>query len=239
MLKVFKNKVLRRMGTLGIIFAAALSTPAIADPGIDPIVLYGDKLEFSVFRNGSKVGKHEVTFKEVNDEVVANTIFDVNISFLNIPVYDYRYMSTGLWEKGKLRSINVNVDDDGEISSFAGFKLPAAFLINGKTEKLSADKEVYPTNHWNNGVLNQTEVLNTITGKMNKVTITKTGLEEVAVKNGTVKANRYVYTGELELESWYDLSGRWVKLKFKAKDNSEMEYFCETCLTQGMASNDG
>lgn len=239
MCRLLKSKLLLNLIIPGMIIATALSTPALAEPIADPLALYGGKLQFSVLRNGKMVGKHHVAFTEKNDNVVADTVFDVIISFLTIPVYDYRYNSKGLWENGKLRSINVNVDDDGDISNFAGFKLPNAFLINGKPERLTGDKEVFPTNHWNDGVLDQTEVFNTITGKMNKVTITKAGLEDVAVRNGTVKANRYVYTGELELESWYDLSGRWVKLKFKAKDNSDMEYFCETCLTQGMASNDG
>lgn len=199
---------------------------------VDPITLYGDKLEFEVSRNGKPVGSHRVFFFEKQNAVLADTVFKIEISLLKIPLYNFKYESQGHWENGRLRSINVDVDDDGKVDKFAGFRLPNAFLINGKPQPLAKGTEIYPTNHWNNGVLSQSEVFNTLTGKINQVSIKNAGPEKVAVKGGSVTADRYVYSGDLEVESWYDSQGRWVKLRFKAEDDSLIDYMCTTCAPE-------
>ncbi len=208
---------------------ASVDARATNDKPIDPITLYGDKLEFQVSRNGKPVGSHVVTFTDKGGTVQADTLFTIDISLLKIPVYNFRYESQGHWEDGQLRSINIDVDDDGKIDKFAGFRLPNAFLINGKPQPLAKGAKIYPTNHWNNGVLSQSEVFNTLTGKINQVSIKNAGPETVAVKGGSITADRYVYTGDLEVESWYDKKGRWVKLRFKAEDESLIDYMCTTC----------
>lgn len=196
---------------------------------LDPIALYGDKLEFEVSRNGKPVGSHRVFFFEKENAIQADTLFKIDISLLKIPLYNFKYESQGHWENGQLRSINIDVDDDGKIDKFAGFRLPNAFLVNGKPQQVAKGVDIYPTNHWNSGVLNQSEVFNTLTGKINQVSIKNAGPEKVAVKGGSITADRYIYSGDLEVESWYDSEGRWVKLRFKAEDDSLIDYMCITC----------
>ncbi len=223
------SKALSVLALSATLIGASFNTQAAEDNTIDPIALYGDKLEFQVSRNGKPVGSHVVTFTEKGAAVQADTLFTIDISLLKIPLYNFRYESQGHWEDGQLRSINVDVDDDGKIDKFAGFRLPNAFLINGKPQPVAKDTKIYPTNHWNNGVLKQSEVFNTLTGKINQVSIKNAGPEEISVKDGTVTADRYVYSGDLVVESWYDKKGRWVKLRFKAEDDSQIDYMCTSC----------
>ena len=217
---------------VGNLWAVSMAAAAAAQPTPDPLSLYGPRLEFSVYRNDVPVGRHVVTFRQDKDQLIVDNRFDVKISFLGIPVFNYLYESEGFWESGKLQSINIKLDDDGKKSEIKGRRLPLSFDANGETIPLGKNAEIYPTNHWNSGVLKESELFNTLTGKMNKVTITKAGEETVDVRGGTVRASRYIYSGELNVVAWYDADGRWVKLKFKAEDNSDMEYVCETCLLQ-------
>ena len=42
-------------------------------------------------------------------------------------------------------------------------------------------------------------------------------------------ATRYAYTGDLDNEVWYDDVGRWVKMRFKGRDGSTIDYVCRRC----------
>ena len=101
--------------------------------------------------------------------------------------------------------------------------------IENTTEFFTASVPLFPTNHWNPEVLRQTRVLNTLTGRINRVRIEPQAQETVATEHGDVPATRYAYTGELETEVWYDDAGRWVKMRFKGRDGSTIEYVCRRC----------
>jgi geranylgeranyl diphosphate synthase type II len=53
--------------------------------------------------------------------------------------------------------------------------------------------------------------------------------EYVATERGQVPATYYRYTGDLLAELWYDDDGRWVKMRFKGRDGSMIEYVCRRC----------
>ncbi len=204
---------------------SSASTESMADP----LAIYGERHEFSVLRDGIPVGKHLISFQQTGEAVHVDSFFNVEVKFLGISLYRFDYQSEAIWKEGKLQTIDVKIDDDGTSMEIKGKRQPDKFIINGEAREIAHGADIYPTNHWNSGIVGQSQILNTLTGKVNNVAITKTGEETVAVRGGTVRASRYVYDGELKIISWYDRRGRWVKMEFKAKDNSDMVYFCETC----------
>ncbi len=102
--------------------------------------------------------------------------------------------------------------------------------VNGSGGSSTAGVSTLPTEHWNADVVNDRAVINTITGQVNVVDVTFVGLEQVETENdGPVTARHFVYRGELNNEVWYDEKGRWVKMRFPAKDGSTIEYRCVSC----------
>ncbi len=197
----------------------------------DPTFLYGDKLEFSVLRNGAVVGNHLVTFKKRNRDLEVTSKFNLKLSLLGIPIYKYQYDSVGYWSDGMLMSLNVDVNDDGIKKRNVVIREKESFWVNGIKIDGPENSNLFPTNHWNADVLQQGRVLNTITGKVNLTNIQNEGQEVIAIRGGDIEASKYSYSGDLNVTAWYDREGRWVKLKFKGEDNSDIEYFCLTCNT--------
>jgi len=78
-------------------------------------------------------------------------------------------------------------------------------------------------------VVKQNQVLNTITGLINEVSIRDNGFEKVSTERGMINATKYTYTGQLETTVWYDQQGRWVKMEFSGKDGSTITYKCKKC----------
>jgi hypothetical protein len=119
------------------------------------------------------------------------------------------------------------VDDDGKRLEMDGYRTGDRFRWSvNDGDPRSHEMPVFPTNHWNPAVLSQDRVLNTLTGRINRVSIEPHGDDETA-SDGDV--NRYRYGGELELESWYDDSGRWLGMSFEGRDGSLIEYRCGNC----------
>ena len=103
------------------------------------------------------------------------------------------------------------------------------FSVRTSHKTYQVKSNLFPTNHWNSLVLGQNQVLNTITGLVNEVSIRDDGLEEVSTERGMINATKYSYTGQLETTVWYDQRGRWVKMEFSGKDGSTITYKCKKC----------
>jgi hypothetical protein len=222
--------------TAALLAGSMLTGPAVAVPAdrardFDPIVAYGEGIVFDVLRNGAPVGSHVVTFDRDGRELLVRSRMRLAVEMLFITVYRLDYLSVARWQVGRMAGLNVTVDDNG-----TPFSLSAASPEDGKALQVQAGENsyvarqpLYPTNHWNPGVLGQTQVLNTLTGRLNTVRIEKRGRETVPTELGPVTATHFAYTGDLLTEVWYDDAGRWVKMRFKGADGSNIEYRCRRC----------
>lgn len=231
------------IAALALIMAAplALSDPAAArsDPVeggcggvriVDPFRLYGDEIRFTVLRNGDRVGSHRVTFERSGGDLIVRTDFTVNVSLLGLNLYTYRYDATDVWRDGCLVSMRSIVDDDGERLSVEASRQGNQLRITGPKGISEAPAAIFPTHHWHPGVIGSSRVLNTITGTVDQVTMIDRGTQTVAVGPSLkTTARHFAYTGQLTNDVWYDDAGRWVKMRFTAKDGSQIEYRCESC----------
>lgn len=209
--------------------ANAATVPDAPQTPVDPFSLYGDRIDFDVYRKGEKVGFHRVRFDGTPRNLTVQSEFKVQIDILLIPVFRFVYRSEGQWRDGMMRSLDASVDDDGTPFSLTVRDSGAQLLVKTSDESISTEPPLFPTNHWNFGVTNQNRVLNTLTGKVNAVRIDPREREPVMTERGMVQATRYAYSGDLETEVWYDDSGRWVKMRFNGKDGTPIEYVCRQC----------
>jgi hypothetical protein len=219
--------------------SSSSSAPAAAceatHPGADPIALYGNEIHFRVLRNGSPVGFHRVRFSRQGPDLIAQTKFQIAVDLLFINAYRYEYTSTALWRHGCLISIAAETNDNGTVTRVEAVAEDGGMRISGPSGTAMAARRHFPTEHWHSGVLASDRVLNTITGELSAVDILDRGKETVTVNGFSTTARRYAYTGQLRNEVWYDDIGRWVKMRFTAKDGSTIEYVWERCRSDSLA----
>jgi hypothetical protein len=189
----------------------------------------GDEIRFDVYRNGTRVGFHRVRFQAGDGGLTVDAQFEIQVTFLGITVYRYRYDSQALWTDGGLSAIRTTVDDDGAFLEVQARRIGARFYIAAGDAAYETAAPLFPTNHWNAGVLGQDRVLNTLTGQVNKVRIEARGPARVETERGPVAATHYAYTGDLTTDVWYDAAGRWVKMRFQGRDGSLIDYVCRQC----------
>jgi len=201
-------------------------------PDLDPRALYGGDIMFDVVRKGSKVGEHRMTFtKDANGDLNVHAEFHLAVEVLFIKAYTFDYTAHEIWRGKQLVALASKADDDGEVTEIKARVEDGLLKINSsKHGDTLASSWLFATNHWNRGQVESTALINTLTGKIDRVKIENVGLETIGTASGPVDATHFRYTGELhDTDTWYDSEGRWVKMSFKAKDGSIIDYICRRC----------
>lgn len=209
--------------------AASADTRAASTESFDPLDRYGSEILFDVFRDGSPVGSHRVTFARDAEGLTVKNQFQLEVDFLFFTAYRYSYRSQARWSNDQLVSLEVHVDDDGAASKLQASRGTDGLTVANAERRYTIEQPIYPTNHWHPGVIGETRVLNTLTGRINEITIRPQGRQPVPTESGDVMAMRFVYSGDLQNEVWYDDAGRWVKMRFLGRDGSTIEYVCRRC----------
>ncbi|MDX2225172.1 MAG: DUF6134 family protein [Rhodospirillaceae bacterium] len=206
-------------------------------PEIDPLALYGDELVFDIYRKKSKIGQHRVNFERDGERLTVSVEMRLGVDFMFFRAYEFEYDATEIWQGRELIASTSYVDDNGKKVTVSARADGDVFKIDGPRGATLASSWVFPTNHWHRGQVNSRIILNTINGRLTRVEPVAKGIDRVATLQGDVDAEHFLYTGELrDTEVWYDAAGRWVKMAFKAKDGSTIEYRCRQC---GLASQQG
>ena len=129
--------------------------------------LENEQLHFDIYREGSHIGTHTLTRSRVDDKLVVDARTRISVRLLGFEIYRFEYDARETWDERGLLQLATTVDDDGEMASLSGQRTDDRFVwTDGRTTRSHA-MPVYPTNHWNAGVLAQKSVLNTLSGKIN------------------------------------------------------------------------
>ena len=215
----------------GLLLATTTCSIGVAAP--QPAAIAGveqQTYEYQILREGVPVGSHQVLVESHGEQTRVASRSLIEIGLFGLTFYRFSYQSEEEWDAQGLRRLLVSVDDDGEHLEIDGGREGDRFhwSMNNEDPK-THEMPVFPTNHWNPAVLSQTRVLNTLTGGMNRVYI-RPHREAVPPSDRDLgEVEKYRYSGDLELDSWYDTSGRWIGMRFEGRDGSSIEYRCRNC----------
>jgi hypothetical protein len=211
--------------------AATSGAGHAADALPDPLKLYGGEMVFSVWRSGSQIGEHRVTFARADGALTVRSVFDIAVKLLGIVVYRYKYQSQEVWRGGTLAQLDSTIDDNGTSHSVQAKAQDGKLAVTGpEAPREPVTLPILPSTHWNAQVITASRVLNTLSGKINQIKLVPEGAETVPAGAAQLAATHYRYTGDIQAESWYDADGHWVKLRFPGTDGTLIDYVCVRCV---------
>jgi hypothetical protein len=183
-------------------------------------------LAFEVKRNGVSVGTHCVAFARDNNRLRVDVMMDLEVPVALWFNYRYRYSATEWWHFGKLDALRVHIQDGADQLRIDGRTRDGRFEVDGPQGLLRLTRDLLPSNHWNAAILQQSELLNTLTGGTSVLDIRHEGTDRIAFGDGEIDADRYRLGGDLsDTWVWYDRQGRWRGLKFAARDGSSVHLY--------------
>lgn len=211
--------MIRFFVALLVVFSTTIS-PAFAQdwkPGD------GDRLEFDVFRDGSRFGTHIVSFSQSGDALIVDSDVELKVTLGPLTLFHYVHDVTERYAAGRLVSVTARTKRDGKWKQLTASVAENGFQVAGAAFKGFLNGVVIPSTHWNIAEMKQPAMFSTETGAMLQMTVTDMGLERVKVGEGAIEARKYLVKSEIEAAFWYDASGRWVKCAFEAQ-GSKIDY---------------
>ncbi len=198
------------------LFAAFAAAPAFAAPP--------DELDFAVLRNGEPVGTHVVRFHGGDGDLQITVDTNVVVKMAMIPVYRFAHHDDEVWHGGHLISLASTTNDDGTRHTLSVTRTDAALAVTGDGNATRLPPDTVPASLWNPATVGQDRLLNTLDGHAMAIQVADLGDDTVAVGGAPRPARHYRMAGDLARELWYDASGTLIKVRFKAKDDSDIEY---------------
>lgn len=183
----------------------------------------GDRLDFDVFRNGEKFGRHSVAFTRIGSQLKVIADVELKVAVGPLTLFQYIHKAQEVYEAGRLVSVDASTKNDGKWSKLAAKATAGGLNVVGAKFKGVLPGPVVPSTHWNIAEMKQPAMFSTETGAMLPMTVTDQGVEKVKVGTGYVDARKFLVKSEMEATFWYDSAGRWVKCAFTTK-GSKVEY---------------
>lgn len=205
------------------IFAALLAWSICWTPQAIANTQTSQRLNFAVFRGGEPMGRHEVQIIDEGSRQVVEIDINLQVKLLSIPVFRYTHQNREVWAEGQLLELISSTDDDGDPMSLSlkreGDKL------HGLGDQLAGPIPVTlpSTSYWRRPPLGKSQLIDSQNGKLLQVETVSLGEQEILANGKNIRAERLRVTGDLNLDLWYDQTGRWVKCQFEAR-GSTVEY---------------
>ena len=182
--------------------------------------LYGQETEewnFNVTVDGRPIGKHQ--FKKKQEAgltvVTSNAKFDVKILFVNI--LKYRHKNREVWEDGCLSKIESTTRSNKKKFKVSGSKYKESFSIDTLAENSIHQGCLYTFAYWNPDFLLQDKLVNSQTGEIEEVTVSRLDTESNSLTGYLVNAK------EGPIKVWYE-DETWIGLESTLKNGRTLRY---------------
>ena len=169
-------------------------------------------LTFAVFRNGTRIGEHHVSFTGDDDTLTATTDAIMTVKLGPVPVFKYRHHAVEKRVGGAFASLVTATDSNGKGERVSAEMSGGAIRISCPSGTLTAPAAANPITHWNSQIFGGAPLFNPQNGKLLKVTTRK------------VEPGHWAIRGDAQIDDYYDASGAWLALKGKLDDGSRVGY---------------
>jgi len=215
---------LRKLAHLSL-FVTALWAATSVLPAQAAMVPSDGELDFIVLRDGDQVGTHRIDFHRNGDALEVDIRTRIAVQMLFVTVFRFEHDGHEVWRDNRLVEMETKTNDDGTDHSLVAKSDGGDELkIVGDGNERVAKASVIPASLWNHTFLDSKELLNSLDGSDLAIDVAFMGDETVKVGGESVPARHYSMTGEFERELWYDKDWVLVKIAFKGKDGSDIQY---------------
>lgn len=211
-----------------LVAALAVWHPSSAQD-LDPLNLYGPRIEFDILRNGDRIGGTAVAFRRDGDLVSAVTDTNLAVKVLFVTVLTLTHHAEETWRAGQLVSLSAVTRTNGAERKVTAVRTGDVLTVSIDGAETTTNPNLLLADDWDMRILASREVLDPLGGRMIRIASNDRGAEQVATKAGMRTALRYALTGERTAEIWYDDRGRWVRSRVKGWDGSYADYVCQVC----------
>jgi hypothetical protein len=161
------------------------------------------------------VGRHVIAFSCDGDDLVVETRVEGEVRVLAIPIFKRDATYREVWHDERLIAFDSHFVDNGEVYEVHARADGEHTVIDGRRGRILAPASIVSNHPWNYDVLERTLLFDTQRGRLQQVQVRSAGTETITVAGRAVAARKYVVTGDLERELWYDAAGNWLQSRLE------------------------
>lgn len=215
-----------------LLFLLALMMPSLAEPAmaaesLTPAYPESGVLHFTLLRNDSPLGSYDLRFETREDGLHVATRVRVDYRLAFITLYRFEQDRNELWRDGRLISLETRTNDNGDRYALTAWATADGVQVAGRDFDGLAPADIMPTGFWDIRTVQRTLLMNSETGELMDVSVTRIGEETVTAWGRPVSATHFRVEGDTEKDLWYDEKGVWIGLRMTASDGSTIEYRLE------------
>ncbi len=184
-----------------------------------------DRLGFQVFRNGSSIGTHALTFSRSDDSLEVGIAVDIAVGIGPLVLFRYRLRGTERWRGGQLVQADVTTNDNGRAAFLRVRRDAEGLWVEGsRSGRYLAPAGSLLATHWNPAEVDA-PMVNPQDGTLFRPAVARAGPGPMQLPDGTRCAcRRFTLTGEPQMQLWYDQADIWCALQAPGKDGSTITY---------------
>ncbi len=205
---------MRSLVLAAVAFAAA--APAFASQATT------GRTEFRIYMNGAPVGRHVVSVTPAAGGVEADVSIDMK-GRVGPFAFSYTHRCEERWSGDALQSLACTDRENNRAKSARATRDAGGVRVEGTAFKGEAPATIEPSSWWRSDTVRQSRLIDTRTGALMPVRVTRIGTETVDVGGERVQATRYRVRASQDADIWYDQAGRWVKMSFRLR-GQQFEY---------------
>jgi hypothetical protein len=188
-----------------------------------PAVASSGDLRFEVFRDGSEIGYHVLSFAQDGDRLTVDIDIELRVRFAFITAYRYEHRNREEWEAGALLGFKSRTNDNGTRHTVETRRDGDQLVIEGSDGRLEGPASMLPTTYWHRNFMDRERWIDTQNGRIVTSAVEAAGTETIESAGHMVEAQRFKVRGDLDVDLWYH-DERWVKLAFDVSDGSRIDY---------------
>ena len=183
------------------------------------------ELAFRIMRHGSQIGSHTLQFRCNGDALQVDIAVDVRVSLGPIPLVRYSHRNQESWMADRLVGLDSHTDRNGKILRMSACATDAGLRVEGSgAAPYIAPRNALASTYWYKAVLGG-PIIGTQDGMLVRPAISQPEPQPIHLASGAeMPAKRYVLTGDLDVELWYDVSDTWAGMRFSVDDGSVISY---------------
>ena len=181
---------------------------------------------FRVLLDDSPIGEHRFALVPNGEERKLTSEAQFAVKLLGVTVYRYRHSANEQWRGDCLRQLASKTDDDGTPEKVdASATGDNALTVTTAKGTQSVDGCVMSFAYWNPAIRKQERLLNSQSGKLEAVQVSRTGSGTVEVRGQQVAATRWrIATPAQPIDIWYSAEGEWIGLDSTVSGGRKLSY---------------
>lgn len=211
-----------RRGLLAAGMIASLAGTALPADAADPAA---GTWRYTVFRDGSPIGDHAITFTPAGDQLQVDIKTDIAVKIAFVTAFRFEHSSREVWQGGRLQSLTATTNDDGSKHTVTAKAEGGVLQVTADGGTSSRPAETLIHDQWNTANLKAPALLSAFDGTDYKVSTSGPQAETVEIGSHSFKARKYSVSGDLVRSFWFDDQDRLLKVAFESRGSNVVYEF--------------